>query len=450
MAEIRDGVFKRDTMTDSTINTAADLRLPADPDMSRAPSSPDPARSAGLAAVSAGLSARPTRPAPGAGLKRIAVMIGSSLAWREKVMRGIAGFAHEHGPWHVYTAPEGTEDSLFFSENYRWDGLVVRIVGPRLARRLAALKVPAVAIGSARVAGPEIPRVKVDDEHLMRPVVRHLVAGGLRSLAYCSFFPSRQSDDRGPALERVAAEAGCTCTFYCEATKLTERAPWQARQRDLSKWLKRLEKPVGVVAWNADVACQVIEACHAAGLRCPDEVAVVSADEDEAKCNLASPTVSAIEIPAQRIGYEAAALLSRMMDGHTPPAEPVMIEPTGVVTVRESSDTSHLADRDVHRAARYLRDRLADPITISDAADHVGVSRRWLERRFRLVLGRTPHEELRAARLEHAKRLLLETDWPAAKVARASGLTSPAYLNHVFRRETGLTPAAFRRRHRLA
>ena len=88
---------------------------------------------------------------PGERLRRVAVLIGSSLGWREKVMRGIAGYAHEHGPWHVYTAPEGTEDSLFFSEKYRWDGAIVRVLSGRLARRLPALGVPAVTIGSARV-----------------------------------------------------------------------------------------------------------------------------------------------------------------------------------------------------------------------------------------------------------------------------------------------------------
>ena len=63
--------------------------------------------------------------------RRVAVLAGSSLGWREKIIRGIAGYAHEHGPWHVYTAPEGTEDSVFFSENYRWDGVIVRVTSDR-------------------------------------------------------------------------------------------------------------------------------------------------------------------------------------------------------------------------------------------------------------------------------------------------------------------------------
>lgn len=383
-------------------------------------------------------------------LRRIAVLLGTSLGWREKVMRGIAGYAHEHGPWHVYTAPEGTEDSLFFSSSYKWDGLIVRVTSSRFSRRILALGVPAVSVGSVKVHSPKLPRVKVDDEKLLRPAVRHLLAGGLRNFAYCSFFGTRSAEDRGPIFARLVAEQGGTCAFHSDSCKLPPGAAWQARQRELVRWVKGLEKPVGILCWNPDTACHVVEACHIAGVKVPDEAAVVAADDDKPKCELCSPTVTGVEIPAGRLGYEAAALLDRMMNGEPPPAEgAVMVEPSGVVTVRESSDLSHLQDRDVHRAVRFMRDRAGEPITIADVVEHLQVSRRWLERHFRRVLNRSPHDELHAARLELAKRLLLETDLPAVKVARSAGFGSAPYLNQIFRRETGLTPGAFRRRFRI-
>ena len=55
-------------------------------------------------------------------------------------MRGIAGYAHEHGPWHIYSAPEGAEDSLFYSKSYRWDGVITRVGGRRFADRLRVLR----------------------------------------------------------------------------------------------------------------------------------------------------------------------------------------------------------------------------------------------------------------------------------------------------------------------
>jgi hypothetical protein len=64
-------------------------------------------------------------------IRRVVVLAGTSLGWREKIMRGISNYAHDRGPWHIFMEPEGAEDSLFFSENYRWDGLIVRVInGP--------------------------------------------------------------------------------------------------------------------------------------------------------------------------------------------------------------------------------------------------------------------------------------------------------------------------------
>lgn len=380
--------------------------------------------------------------------RRVAVLAGSSLGWREKIMRGVAGYAHEHGPWHVYTAPEGTEDSLFFSETYPWDGLIVRITSSRFARRILERTVPAVSIGSVKIHSRKLPRVKVNDETLTAVAAKHLLAGGLRAFAYVSYFHSRNDEDRGPAFARHVGKAGCPCDFYSDECKLRLGASWQSRQRDLARWLRRLSKPVGIMTWNADIACQVVEACHSAGIVVPRDVAILSGDEDEAKLELSAPPLSAIEIPAERIGYEAAALLDRLMQGEPPPEQPVTVEPEGAVIVRGSSRAAGEDDWELQQALRYIREHAAEPIGVDDIAASVQVSRRSLERRFRDVLGHAPHHELRQTRLELAKKVLLETSWPLARVAHASGFSSAAYLVHVFRELVRCTPAEFRHQFR--
>lgn len=380
--------------------------------------------------------------------RRVAVLAGSSISWREKLMRGIAGYSNEHGHWHVYTAPEGTEASLFFSESYRWDGLIVRVIDAREARRIMRLGVPAVSVGSARVPASTLPRVKVNDAALTALAVRHLVAGGVRRFAYCSWF-DRSGDDRGPAFASQLKQEGYECVFYSDFTRLAPSASWQNRQRDLAKWLRGLLKPVGILTWNPDVACQVVESCSRAGVTVPDEAAVITADDDPIKCELSNPTISAIEIPAVRIGYEAAHLLDRMMNGGAAPAAPLLIEPAGLVTVRQSSNTSSLPNRDVHLAAQFIHEHATESINMDDVARRLAVSRRWLERHFQSVLGHSPHEELQRCRLELAKRMLLETDLDAARVAAASGFASPSYFNSFFRRRAGLTPLQFRNSQRL-
>jgi LacI family transcriptional regulator len=381
--------------------------------------------------------------------RRVAVLAGSSLTWREQVMRGIASYANAHGPWHVYTAPETAENSVFFSDHYKWDGLIVRPTSDRFVRRIVSLGVPAVGIGSVRVPALRLPRVKVDDDLLTRAAAAHLISGGLRRFAYCGFFPGKNAEDRGLAFAKAVEEKGYPCSFYSDFAAASAGDTWQKRQRDLARWVKKLEKPVGIITWNPDVGCQLIEACHSAGVKVPDDVAIVSADDDKMKCELTRPTLSAMEIPAARIGYEAAALLDSLMQGGNPPAEPILLRPAGVVTVRESSDTASLADRDVHQALQFIREHAAEPISVDQVARAAQVSRRWLERHFRRVIGRSPHEQILQARLDLAKRLLLETDWPASRIATASGFSSASYLNCAIRRDTGMTPIGFRKRYRL-
>ena len=60
---------------------------------------------------------------------------------------------------------------------------------------------------------------------------------------------------------------------------------------------------------------QVTEACHYAGIRVPDEIAVLGGDYDELMSHISSPPLSMIDQPAEQIGYAAARLLEGMMRG---------------------------------------------------------------------------------------------------------------------------------------
>jgi LacI family transcriptional regulator len=77
----------------------------------------------------------------------------------------------------------------------------------------------------------------------------------------------------------------------------------------------------------------------------------------------------------------------------------------------------------------------------------VPVSRRWLERRFRKLLGRGMWQEIRRVHLERAKSLLVETELAMTAVAERSGFSDAKQLSLVVRQETGLTPTAYRRQH---
>ena len=106
---------------------------------------------------------------------------------------------------------------------------------------------------------------------------------------------------------------------------------WEQEQDDVARWLATLPRPLGVLAGNDIRGLQVLDACRRIQLSVPEGVAVLGVDNDEVLCELSDPPLSSIDQDLGRIGYEAAALLDRLMSGETPTAAPILVEPLGIV-----------------------------------------------------------------------------------------------------------------------
>ena len=188
----------------------------------------------------------------------------------------------------------------------------------------------------------------------------------------------------------------------------------------------------------------MLEACHRAGVLVPDEVAVIGCDNDEFLCNLSNPPMSSISPNAQRIGYEAAALLDRLMAGARPPTQPLLLPP-GIVVARESTDVLATDDRELAAAIRYIREHACKGLRLKDFFKTSRLSRHELARRMRTLLGRSPKEEMIRVQIERAKQLLTETKLPATAIAEKCGFSQPKYFSQVFHARVGLPPGAYRR-----
>ncbi|MCX7935340.1 MAG: substrate-binding domain-containing protein, partial [Planctomycetota bacterium] len=228
-----------------------------------------------------------------------------------------------------------------------------------------------------------------------------------------------------------------------------DNADSEREKIELLDWLRALGRPAGILAANDVRARKLLDICQSAGIKVPEDVAIVGVDNDPLICLTARPTLSSIALPFERIGYEAAELLDRMMHGEALPEKPIVFPPLGVMA-RDSTDIVAIEDLVVSRALYFLRQHADKDISMDDVANALGVNRRTLERRFAKQVGRSLHQELTRLRIEISRRLLSETDLPMPDVARRSGLTSATQLSVIFRRETGWTPREYRRRFRYA
>jgi LacI family transcriptional regulator len=166
-------------------------------------------------------------------------------------------------------------------------------------------------------------------------------------------------------------------------------------------------------------------------------------DNNEMICELSVPSISSVEQGLRRMGYEAAALLDRLMAGQRPPALRYIIDPESVVT-RRSTDVLAVDDAALAAALRCVRDRACEGLQVPEVAAAIHVSRSTLERKFQQVLGRTVHAEIQRVRLDRARQLVTTTNLPLKQVAIAAGFRHVPYMTSMFRRHYGCTPAKWR------
>ncbi len=376
---------------------------------------------------------------------QVALLVDTATDWGRRMIRGIGRYATERGGWDIWLEERCQHAPGRLPPGWQGDGVIARVADRAMAGYLVDVPGVVVNVSAARIPGVDFPTVTADVAAAATLAVRHLLDQGFRHFGYFAPLGVSYVDIHYHSFKACLNDAGLDCSLFTARRGRAAKTTWQKHQEELELWLRELPKPVAIVTWTSERGREVLYACRALGLLVPEQVAVMGGDEDSLLCETCNPPLSGVELTSERIGYEAAGLLERMVHGEQRPKEPILLEPTRVV-VRQSTDTLALTDPDLARAVAFIRAHASTPIQVSDILHEVPVSRSWLERRFQEVLGRSPAEEIRRVRLERTKQLLADTDMPIPQIAAAAGFNSREYLAHAFRQATGLTPREFRNR----
>jgi len=112
--------------------------------------------------------------------------------------------------------------------------------------------------------------------------------------------------------------------------------PGREKESQLIPWLSRqltsLPKPVAVFSEYDDFAVEVLNACDSSRTPVPEQLAVLGVGDDPLRCEFAPVPLSSIDDDEEVIGYEAAALLGRLMNNERPPTNPILIPPAPITT----------------------------------------------------------------------------------------------------------------------
>jgi LacI family transcriptional regulator len=378
---------------------------------------------------------------------RVALLIETSLVYGRRILRGITRHIHSHGPWSVYLEQREDQAPLpAWLESWRGDGVICRMTNVRLAEALTRTRIPIVDLNDYMDLG--LPGVWSDHAAISRLAAEHLLDRGFRQFAFCGFSGQLWSTRRRDGFVNFFHPLGRPCSVYESRWSRRRSRTWEQERRKLLGWLKSLPKPVGIMACNDMRGQHVLDACRAAEIEVPEEIAVVGVDNDQLLCDLCDPPLSSVVPNVERIGYEAASLLDQLMNKKKTERQQWLIEPLGVST-RQSTDVLAVDDPNIAAALKMIRKSACQGVTVQEVVDRVAVSRSMLERGFHRHVGRTPQAEIRHVQINRVKELLAQTDLSLADVAERAGFHHPEYLSFAFKRETGETPGQFRRKARI-
>ncbi|WP_044256028.1 xylose operon transcription regulator XylR [Rhodopirellula sp. SWK7] len=362
-----------------------------------------------------------------------------ALGWPyQEIHHGVARFARDN-EWHV-TADY--DDPV--PDGWSGDG-VLTLLGARedLWEKLRDIKQPIVDLTESR---PQIalPRVTVDNLAIGKKAAQFFLDRGYTNFTFMHRWEMGVSQNRRQGFVQHLKEAGFECTVHSwQLENPNARHDRRSRHQWMVSRLTELPKPVAVFTARDTDGVEIIEACDRAGIRVPDEVAVLSVDNQEAICECLRCPLSSIEVDWELVGYKGAELLHQLINGGERPEQTLYVPPSSIAD-RESTNFLAVQEPNVFAALQFIHRHFHEPIQMCDIVHHIGISRSSLEKAFRAHFRRAPIEELRRIRFESVKMLLQTTDDSVANIALQSGFQSDHNLCRAFKREFMMTPSEFR------
>jgi LacI family transcriptional regulator len=294
-----------------------------------------------------------------------------------------------------------------------------------------------------------LPSVLLDQVEMGCIAADHFAGRGFKNVAYGGRGPTNPDNPYHPmiqAFQQRGVELGISvdfCTLKPGKGKKESSAERVERHLvEFDAWIAGLPKPIGIFSFSDAYTTRLCALSMAAGLRVPEEVALLSMGNSHV-CELSPVPLSAIDSHVDEKGRQSLLLLQRLMRGEDAPTKPIMISPSGVIE-RRSTDLLAVADPRVAKAMRFMWDHLDRDLSVDQVAHHVGVARNTIERAFKRSLDRSVNAELHRRRLTELCRLLLSTDDPIVDLAPQVGFRTMAHLHRSFRKAYNMTPRQYR------
>lgn len=359
---------------------------------------------------------------------------------------GVAKYAHDAG-WilqdssaHTHSIPLG----------WNGDGIITQITSlcAPIMQYIEQSNLPVVILDNHF---PEMryPRVLADNIEIGRLAAEELLSAGHEHFAFYALelnAPVVKERMKGFRDHILAAGRNFSLLDYGphwnRPNALQLALPWLGRE------LKKLPKPLGAMAQHDGDSNIIVQACLEAGIKVPDEVAVIGVDNDPIYSELGPIPLTSVISNRELMGYKGAELLDGLMRGIAPPSNPILIRPGGI-KIRQSSSMLATNDRALRRALEFINEHLSESMQIDDIVSFAGASRRSLYLKFSRVLGRSIQQEITRRRINRAKVFLADEKLKLEYIAHECGFEDASRFSKVFKMVEGVSPSTLRQRSRV-
>lgn len=393
-------------------------------------------------------------------IPQVLVCIDPSLGPMVAIQQGIQRYAKLYGPWDLqYLVRSGSELQESLDRTFRgFSGIVAMVTDTATTESILSQKLPTVLIDpplgmKSRTPISRRPHfVALDIPRVGKIAVDYFREKNISNFAFVPELPETGwSYEHQQAYSGELIKTGISVACYPAAPMKNTAV---AEQKRLGQWLQQLPKPAAILAPSDRRARDVLNACRKMKIAVPYEIIVLGVGNDEIFCDSCFPTLSSIAVHWQRGGFAAAEMLDQLMrrtlKRHSPtvyePVEVVSRDSTGVTLEDEAHVWPKQANDHVFQALEFIRINSGFCVQVEDVAAQVGVTRQWIERRFKATLGHSVLEEIRRQRMQRIKSLLSETDLTINQIAKMSGYENANHLRIVFKNEFRMTMTEFRDR----
>jgi LacI family transcriptional regulator len=380
-------------------------------------------------------------------MPRVILLTDLSEEYAKNLLKGIVHYSKTHEPWVLckmpfsYRVEHEVEGVLEWAKEWKADGIVAQFYNTDRVSIFRENGIAAIAQDfKSRFA--EIPNITGAHQLTGKMGADYFIRKGFRNFAFYGFKNIVWSYERCDGFRDEIAKHRLEKNFY-EYQNTDFKELWYYETAPLAAWLKKLPKPIGLMACDDNQGHHIAEVCKQYGIKIPEEIALLGVDNDEAICTLSDPPLSSINQAVEKGGYETARLMDKMIKNPDIHYDDVTVYPTHVIT-RQSTDIYATNDKYILVALQYIHQHADRKFRIDDLTHLVPLSRRLLENRFKQEIGQAIYTYVTNLRVERFSHHLLETNAPITEIIDKMGFSDYKNIARLFKKAKGCTPSEYR------